>query len=236
MQIFVNILGSRKLISLKVNKTDTIKDVKAKIQAKEGIPDDLNRLWFSEKWLEEDRTLFDYNIKENSTLILAINLLGGDEFELVIQSLTGDIVKLRVPSWATVENVKEKYEELTFYPAKENRLVFSGRLLENNLPLMYYNISNGSTVHFIARLRGGGWGSNVIRVIFFKVLTIGFLQSISVKQIKNNIEEEEEYPVALQQLTLEGRVLDDDFIIFEPCELGLEILTPVKKNKRCSIS
>lgn len=138
-------------ITINAGNNDTIKRIKEKIQEKEDIPPELQRLIFSNTILEDNKTLNDYNIKGEETIELKTLI------QIFVKTLTGESIVINIHPDDTVLDLKKLIEKKKpDIKTKMQRIIYEGKqLADDNKNLKEYNIQKEATLHLVLRLEGG---------------------------------------------------------------------------------
>ena len=190
-------------VNLECDITDTIGHVKATLNAKLRKRTDLQSLFFANKMLENDKTLQAYNIQSNlcTTLLLKPN----HWFSVLVKSSSKQMT-LEVQPNDSIREVKKKIQCIEGIPTNEQSLFFGGDRLEDTQTVRDIGVSPWDIV---ALQR-----PTDIPVIFVKsttneLLSVTYVESMSVLEIKTHIYTTRRIPPEQQSLFFKGSLLEN---------------------------
>ncbi|XP_068715868.1 polyubiquitin-B-like isoform X1 [Montipora foliosa] len=204
MQILVDPFIGEKFY-LEVGPSDSVEKVKTKILEKKGIPADQQVLVFKGELLKDERTLSDYHIDKESTPYLRFRY--HDDVTVFVRGITRSTFSLRVRTSDSVESLKRKIMVEEDIPVHDQRLLYSGRQLEDGCTLTDCRITEGSTVDLVSRLRGGGEMAIFAKLLNGKLLRLGVEPDDLIENVKVKIQDEVGISSDKQELFCDGRKL-----------------------------
>ena len=152
LEILVDVMSQEPFV-LKVDPTDTISNLKKKIEKFKGFSADEQRLVFQGKKLEDDRVVSDYNIQNNSTLNVVLPILGKHyTMEVTVLTEAGRLATLRVKPTDSILELKRKVCNITRVPPYKQSLSFAGIELENARTISDYKMRNKSAIKFVKKI------------------------------------------------------------------------------------
>ena len=210
MKIRVKMLTRQKAvetITLEVHPSDSIENVKKRIEDQEGIPSEQQHLIFADKELGDGYSLSDYNIRRGSVLLLDVRHYTGRKIFVKITTPYRKTITIEVKPSDSIKNVKKKIEDKAGISPGQQRLIYDSKQLQDSLTLSDYKIQDESTIHLVLKLRSGML--IFVRTLDGKTTMLEVEPSDSIEYVKSNVHEEEGLLPGQHRLFFTGKQLED---------------------------
>ena len=126
--------------------------------------------------------------------------------QIFVKWLTGKMIVLDVGPSDSIEIVKEKIQEREEMPCHNQRLIFAGKVLQDDRTLRDYSIPKYSTLHLIPTIRGGEMQIN-LKTLIGKTVTLEVVPQDTIENVKNKIFQKEGRAVGHQNIFFAGKEL-----------------------------
>lgn len=230
LEIFVQV-RSREIVTLEVDSSDTIGNLKEKIKDKKGFPAEEQRLFFQGKTeLKDDRTVSDYNIQNKSIVNLLLQI---DRLEVTILREGTRLVTVEVNATDSILELKREIQGKTGVPLKKQSLSFAGMELENERTIFAYNIRNKSSINLVVKIKV----YFVNRLTPQERMTLVLKPNDTIGSVKDKIRAKTKISSYQQVLKFNGKELDDghnlkyyniksnsQLFLYETVEISVEML------------
>lgn len=205
ISVRVRMITGDRSMSISIQTSHSIQEVKTKIQEQLGILPENQRLIFSGKLVKDNGTVRDYKIKNDDQIFVIRRVC---QCNLLIKdSHSGQDLPVKVEPSYTVEQVKLIIGKVKGVPIQQQQLTFHNTLLDNSKTLKHYDIGSGSQLvldvcQYIP-------GQIFIRTLAGKTITLDVSSSDTVEKVKSMIECKEGIPPSHQKLMFMGKQLRD---------------------------
>ena len=201
LEIFVQVMN-QDIITLEVDSSDTIGNLKEKIKDKKGFPAEEQLLFFQSKTqLKDDRTVSDYNIQNKSTVKLSLQIY---RLEVTILTEGRRPVTLEVNATDSILELKREIQDVTGVPLKKQCLSFAGIELENERTIFAYNIQNKSSINLVVKIK-----VYLVTPLSQEKMTLVLKPKDNIGSIKDKIYAQTKIPSHRQVLKFNDEELDD---------------------------